>query len=96
VAALQGLPDAPTRARQAQSILDGYCLPASRREEVVDRMIELAVHGARAEAVQASVKPDSTDAVDTNGYPVLWAITWRARSASWMMRHRALLLDPGA
>lgn len=96
VAALQGLPDAPTRARQAQSILDGYGLHASRREEVVDRMVELAVHGARAEAVRASVKPDTTDAVDADGYPVLWAITWRARSASWMMRHRALLLDPGA
>lgn len=93
VAALQGLPDAATRARQARSILDGYGLPSRSREAVVDRMIELAVHGARAEAVQAGVSPDSTEAVDAHGYPVLWAITWRARSASWMMRHRALLLD---
>lgn len=57
-------------------------------------MIELDVHAARAEAVLASVKPESPEAIDVNGYPVLWAITWRARSASWMMRHRALLLNP--
>jgi Ser/Thr protein kinase RdoA (MazF antagonist) len=92
VAELQGLPDATTRARHFRAVLDGYGLPAARRAEVVDRMIEVAVHAARAEAVLAGVTPDSTDAVATDGYPVLWAITWRARSASWMLRHRALLL----
>ena len=40
--------------------------------------------------------PDSAEAVDESGYPALWAITWRARSASWMMRHRAMLLKPGS
>jgi len=55
-------------------------------------MIELAVHAARAEAVSAGVHPDSSRAIDAAGYPVLWAITWRARSASWMMRNRSLLL----
>ncbi len=94
VAELQGLPDAATRAQQARAILDGYGLAASRRQELVDRMIELAVHAARAEAVLASVKPESKEAIDANGYPVLWAITWRARSASWMMRHRGLLINP--
>jgi hypothetical protein len=75
-----------------RSILEGYGLAASRRREVVDRMIELAVHSARAEAVMARVTPESEEAVTADGYPVLWAITWRARSASWMMRHRTLLL----
>lgn len=96
VAELQGLPGARARARQVHAILDGYELPSSRRSEVVERMIEVAVHAARAEAVMAHVHPDSTEAVDAEGYPVLWAITWRARSASWMMRHRALLDDPSA
>ena len=94
VAELQGLPDAATRARHTHAILDGYGLPARRRPELVDRMIELAVHAARAEAVMARVNPESTQAVDANGYPVLWAITWRARSASWMIRHRAMLAQP--
>jgi hypothetical protein len=96
VAELQGLPDARARARQVHAILDGYELPSNRRGDVVDRMIEVAVHAARAEAVMAHVHPDSTEAVDTEGYPVLWAITWRTRSASWMIRHRALLDDPNA
>jgi len=55
-------------------------------------MVEVAVNAARAEAVVAGVTPDSADAIDSDGYPVLWAITWRARSAAWMMRHRRLLL----
>jgi hypothetical protein len=92
VAELRGLPDARTRARHLHSLLDGYGLPVGRRREVVDRMIELAVHSARAEAAMARVTPDSADAIGPDGYPVLWAITWRARSASWMIRHRALLV----
>jgi len=95
VAELQGLPGARSRARQVHAILDGYGFPSTRRIEVIDRMIELAVHAARAEALMANVQPESAEAVDSDGYPVLWAITWRARSASWMMRHRDLLLDPG-
>ena len=94
VAELQGLPDARARARQVHAILDGYELPSNRRGDVVERMIEVAVHAARAEAVMANVHPDGTEAIDAHGYPVLWAITWRARSASWMMRHRILLTDP--
>jgi hypothetical protein len=30
-------------------------------------------------------------AVDETGFPVLWAVTWRTRSASWMLHHRSLL-----
>lgn len=95
IAALQGLANAPTRARHATSILNGYGVPAAQRAEVVDRMIEVAIHSARAEAVLANVTPESTEAVDADGYPVLWAITWRARSASWMTRHRAALISSG-
>lgn len=95
VAERVGLPDARARARQAHAILDGYGLPSKHRDRFVDRMIELAVHAARAEAMMANVTPESTEAVDESGFPVLWAITWRTRSASWMMRNRALLLAGG-
>src|SRR4051794_28525696 len=37
------------------------------------------------------VTPDTADAVTPDGFPVLWAIAWRARSASWIARHRTLL-----
>lgn len=93
IAERQGLPDAAARAWQLRAILDGYGLPPEQRPGLVDRMIEVAVHSARAEAVLAEVTPESTEAVSPDGYPVLWAVTWRARSASWMIRHRRLLLD---
>lgn len=54
-------------------------------------MITLAVLDARAEAVAHGVGPDSTTAVSPTGYPVLWAVTWRTRSAAWMLTHRRLL-----
>lgn len=94
VAERVGLPDAHSRAAQAHAILDGYGYPSRDRAEFIDRMIELAVHAARAEAVMAHVTPESTEAVDEKGFPVLWAITWRARSASWMIRNRTLLRNP--
>jgi hypothetical protein len=91
VAARQGLPDAAGRARQARAIVDGYGLAAHRRDDLVDRLADVAVHSARFEAVDNGVTPDSTAAVNDDGYPVLWGISWRARSASWIARHRGLL-----
>ncbi len=91
IAELHGLPDADGRARQLRSILDGYGIPSHRRASLVDLMIEVAVHGARAEAVSHSVSAESTAAVAADGYPVMWGIAWRARSASWMLRHQSLL-----
>ncbi len=86
-----GLPSAARRSQQVRLLLDAYGLPAAERAGFVDRMIEFAVHSARSEAVQYGVTPDTAAAVDPSGYPVLWAITWRARSASWMLRNRPIL-----
>jgi hypothetical protein len=91
IAARHGLPDAATRARMARAIVDGYELPHADRTEFVDRLVAVAAHGARAEAVMYDVGPDSIAAVGPDGYPILWAITWRVRSASWIARHRSLL-----
>ena len=91
VAELQGLPDTATRARHARAIVDGYGLPAARRDELVDRLADVAAHAARHEAVDHRVRPDSRAAVTPDGYPVLWAVAWRARSASWIARHRTVL-----
>ena len=48
-------------------------------------MIDYAIRDSAAEAVQAGVTPQSGDC------GALWAITWRARSAAWMVRHRSML-----
>jgi phosphotransferase family enzyme len=91
VAEMQGLPDVATRARQARAIVDGYGLPRAARGELVDRLADVAIHGARHEAIAEGVTIDSTEAVAANGYPILWAVTWRARSASWMARNRTMI-----
>jgi hypothetical protein len=85
------LPDAATRARQARSILDGYGLPAARRIGFLDAMVEFAVHSARADAVEYGVTAETMSGTTQSGYPFVWGITWRTRSASWMLRNRPLL-----
>jgi len=91
IADRQGLPDARTRAAQARAIVDGYGLPAAARGELVERLREVAIHGARHEALAAHVTMESTAAVTRDGYPVLWAITWRTRSAAWIARNHELI-----
>lgn len=86
-----GLPDAETRATQLCHILDGYGLSLRDREDFVNRMIEFAIYSAREEAVAYNVTPETVGAQSPRGYPVLWGITWRTRSAAWMLRNRRLL-----
>jgi hypothetical protein len=85
VAERNDLPDAADRARQLGLFLDGYELPSGDRGGLVDRMIEFAIRDCAAEATSAGITPESTDPRP------LWALSWRARSAGWMIRHRGLL-----
>ncbi len=85
VAEVQGLPPLEARARHLRLILDGYELPRAQRVGFVDRMIEFAVRDAADEAIQAGVTEETRDA------SALWGVTWRVRSAAWMLRHRAAL-----
>jgi hypothetical protein len=91
VAERLGLPDLAGRGRQLRLILDGYGLPARQRGDFVDKMITFAVHSARAEAVEFGVTPQTTTGITQSGYPFVWAITWRVRSASWMLTNRSHL-----
>ncbi len=90
VAELHGLPDAAARARQLRLFLDGYGLSRRDRAGFVDKMITFAVHDARAEAVESGVAPASAQAIAADGYPSMWGIAWRVRSASWMLTHKPL------
>ena len=87
VAALNELAGPEDRARQATLLLDGYGLSRKDREGFVDKMIEFAVRSARDEAVLSHVGPD-TPSPSPNGFPLLWAVVWRARAAAWMLDHR--------
>ena len=93
VAERNHLPSPAGRAAQLRLLVDAYGLDSDRRGPLVDRIAEFAVHAARQEAVDARVTPKSGVAIAGDGFPVLWAITWRTRSASWILRHRQLLSE---
>ena len=90
VAALNHLAPPAGRAGHAATILDGCGLAHRDREGFVDKMIEFAIRSAREEAVSSQIGP-ATASPSTNGFPLLWAVTWRTRSAAWMLDHRAVL-----
>ncbi len=86
VAAANDLAPAPERAAHVRLIADGYRLAAAGRRRLVDLMVEVAVQDAADQARAAAVTPDS--ATDPTA---AWAVTWRARSAAWMLTHRRTL-----
>jgi hypothetical protein len=90
VAALNELGTASFRALQCRLVLDGYELDTRHRVGFVDRMIEFAVRSVRDEAITQGVAPETTSPAP-DGFPVLWAIAWRARAAAWMMDHRSVI-----
>jgi len=77
------------RARRLRAIVDGYELPSTRRQGLVTRIIEFAIHDTAAEADRAAIGPDS--APDTLDRRVPWALAWRARAAAWQLRNRGPL-----
>lgn len=54
-------------------------------------MVEFAVHSARNDAIEYNVTPETTSGIGDDGFPFVWGITWRVRSASWMLRNRPIL-----
>jgi Phosphotransferase enzyme family len=89
VAEREGLPSLAERARRLRAIVDGYGLSATERRGLVSLIIEVAIHDTAAEADLAAVRPESTPADLDQRVP--WALAWRARAASWQLRHRAEL-----
>ena len=86
VAAREGLPPLAERARHLRAILDGYGLAAPERRTMVQRMIELAVHSVVEEVDDAGVTHETRS--EDVAPELLWAVAWKSRGATWMMRHR--------
>ncbi len=100
IAERQGLADLAGRCRQLRLFCDGYRLDRATRAGLVDAMIEFAVRSAAQEVIEGGVSPDGVSpapvsriggGAPTAGHDLLWAVTWRTRSAAWMLRHRAAL-----
>lgn len=81
----EGLPPLTDRAQQLRAMVDAYGLSRRQRRGFIDRIIEFVVHATAADADEAGVTPDTTDA------ETLWALAWHARSAAWLLRHRRTL-----
>jgi hypothetical protein len=89
VAEREGLPSLADRARQLRAMVDAYGLSTRQRRGFVDRIIEFAVHDTAEQADEAGVTPDTTSAATAP--QLVWALTWRARAAAWLFRHRRTL-----
>jgi thiamine kinase-like enzyme len=81
-----GLPSVEQRLRQLRVFAEGYELAAQDRVELARRVVDVAILSAASDAVEAKITPTSTEASW-----FVWGITWRARSAAWLVRHRSLL-----
>lgn len=100
VAQIQNLPDLNERAQLLAAFADGYHLDRTERAALVDDMIEVAVRTAAQEAIDSRVTPTGTTPSAAGsmgggptfeGHELLWAVTWRVKSARWMLEHRGAL-----
>jgi len=85
VAEIEGLPPLADRARQLRLMVDAYGLTATQRRGFVERIIEFVVYDTADQADEAGVTRDTTDP------EALWGLTWRARTAAWLLGHRRTL-----
>ncbi len=85
VAEIEQLPPLNDRARHLSLILDGYELPRVDRRNFIDKVIEFAIQDAANEVIEAGIAPDMQHSTS------LWGISWRTRSAAWILRYRSTL-----
>jgi hypothetical protein len=86
VDAAAGLSSVEERTRRLRSFVDGYELPAKERAELPQRLIDVAILSAAADAIEANITTESTDELR-----MAWGVAWRARSAAWLIQHGSLL-----
>lgn len=83
---LNGLPSLEYRLQQLRAlVVEGYELARGDREGLVDLMIESLVHSMSADTWEAGVTPETRES------DALWGLTWKARTAAWLLRHRSIL-----
>ena len=90
VAEREGLPTLEVRARQLRAIVDAYGLTMAQRRRIVNLIIGYAIHDAPETADEFKVTPDMVDPMP-DGFPIIWGLTWRVRSAAWVYCNRDTL-----
>ena len=90
VAEREGLPPLEVRVRQLRAIVDAYGLSAQQRRGIVELIVGYAIHDTAETADEFGVTPQMIDPMP-DGFPIIWGLTWRARSAAWVYRNRDIL-----
>ncbi len=91
VAEYEALPAFEERAKQARAIVDSYGLPHADRERFVDLMVQFAIHDTAAQADEGGITGKT--ALEDVHPDLIWGLSWRARSAAWLTRHRDALIE---
>jgi hypothetical protein len=78
-----GLPSLDVRARQLRLLVDAYGVNSAQRSALFDLILEVVVRETAEEAIEKHITP--------NDHGPLWGLAWRARAASWILRHRVVL-----
>ena len=95
-----GLPSVRERLILARLVCDGYGVPLRERKQLPDAMIEVAMRTAAQEAVDSGVTEFGYSPVKYgllgggepfSGHELTWAMTWRIRSARWLLDNRSAL-----
>lgn len=93
-----GLPTVSQRLLLARLICDGYGVSLEERQHLPDAMIEVALRTAAQEAVDSGVTEFGYLPVGNGllgggepfgGHELAWAMTWRIRSARWLLDNRS-------
>jgi hypothetical protein len=96
----RGLPSVRERLILARLICDGYGVPLEMRKKLPDALVEVAVRTAAQEAVDSGVTEFGYSPVKYgllgggepfSGHELVWAMTWRIRSARWLLDNRSAL-----
>jgi hypothetical protein len=96
----QGLSPVRERLFLARLFCDGYGVPLNVREQLPDAMIEVAMRTAAQEAVDSGVTEFGYSPAKYgllgggepfNGHQLAWSMTWRIRSARWLLDNRSAL-----
>jgi hypothetical protein len=94
------LPSLQDRLILARLFCEGYGVPLSVRQQLPDAMIEVAMRTAAQEAIDSGVTEFGTSPVKYgllgggepfSGHALTWAMTWRIRSARWLLDNRLAL-----
>jgi hypothetical protein len=96
------LPSVRDRLILARLICDGYGVSFEMRKKLPDALIEVAVRTAAQEAVDSGVTEVGYFPVKQgllgggepfSGHELAWAMTWRIRSARWLLDNRSALAE---